>query len=116
VLRVHVRQPAGRGRRCPVELDPRLRGEGRCCPADWRGTRSRRRRPSTLGSREGRSGNLVQARGALTAAVFSISSAAAAIGQANADLAAAESRKSLAELNLKRARALVEANVCRRQI
>ena len=55
--------------------------------------------------------NLVQARGALTAAVFSISSAAAAIGQANADLAAAESRKSLAELNLKRARALVEANV-----
>ena len=42
--------------------------------------------------------NLVQAKGALTAAVFSISSAAAAIGQANAELAAAESRKSLAEL------------------
>src|SRR6266850_949747 len=55
--------------------------------------------------------NLVQAQGALTAAVFSISSAAAAVGQANADLAAAESSKSLAELNLKRARALVEANV-----
>ena len=55
--------------------------------------------------------NLVQARGALTAAVYSISSAAAAIGQTNADLAAAESRKSLAELNLKRAHALVEANV-----
>ena len=55
--------------------------------------------------------NLVQAKGALTAAVFSISSAAAAIGQANADLTAAESRKSLAELNLKRARALVDANV-----
>ena len=55
--------------------------------------------------------NLVQAKGALTAAVFSISWAAAAIGQANADLTAAESRKSLAELNLKRARALVDANV-----
>jgi membrane fusion protein (multidrug efflux system) len=55
--------------------------------------------------------NLVQARGGLTAAAFSITSAQAAIEQAKADLAAAESRKSLAELNLKRARALVDANV-----
>src|ERR1700730_14457961 len=55
--------------------------------------------------------NLVQAQGALTAAVFSISSAAGAIRQAKAALAAARSREALAELNLKRARALVEANV-----
>jgi membrane fusion protein (multidrug efflux system) len=55
--------------------------------------------------------NLVQARGGLTAAASSIHSAQAAIEQTLADLAAALSRKSLAELNLNRARTLVEAKV-----
>ena len=53
--------------------------------------------------------NLVQARGGLIAATFSLSSAEAEIEQARADLAGADSRQSLAELNLERA--LVESNV-----
>jgi len=55
--------------------------------------------------------NLVQAQGGLIAASFSLTSAEAEIEQARSDLAAADSRQSLAELNLKRARALVESNV-----
>ncbi|TMA13581.1 MAG: HlyD family secretion protein [Deltaproteobacteria bacterium] len=55
--------------------------------------------------------NLVQAQGGLIAASFSLISAEAEFEQARADLAAADSRQSLAELNLKRARALVESNV-----
>jgi len=55
--------------------------------------------------------NLVQARGGLIAATFSLTSAEAEIEQARADLAAADSRQSLAEINLKRTRALVESNV-----
>jgi membrane fusion protein (multidrug efflux system) len=55
--------------------------------------------------------NLVQAQGGLTSASSSLTSAQAAIEQAKADVAAAESRETLAQLNLKRARALVEANV-----
>ena len=55
--------------------------------------------------------NLVQAQGGLISASFSLISAEAEIEQARADLAAADSRQSLAELNLKRARALVESNV-----
>jgi len=55
--------------------------------------------------------NLVQAQGGLIAASFSLISAEAEIEQARSDLAAADSRQSLAELNLKRARALVESNV-----
>ena len=55
--------------------------------------------------------NLVQAQGGLIAASFSLISAEAEIEQARADLAGADSRQSLAELNLKRARALVESNV-----
>ena len=57
------------------------------------------------------SANLVEAQGGLIAATFSLISAEAAIEQARADLAAADSRQSLAEINLKRARALVEPNV-----
>ena len=55
--------------------------------------------------------NLVQARGGLIAATFSLTSAEAEIEQARAELDAADSRQSLAEINLKRARALVESNV-----
>jgi len=55
--------------------------------------------------------NLVQAQGGLTSASSSLTSAEAAIEQAKADVATAESRKVLAQLNLKRARTLVEANV-----
>jgi len=55
--------------------------------------------------------NLVQAQGGLIAASFSLTSAEAEIEQARSDLAAADSRQSLAELNLKRARTLVESNV-----
>ena len=55
--------------------------------------------------------NLVQAQGGLIAASFSLISAEAEIEQARADLAGADARQSLAELNLKRARALVESNV-----
>jgi membrane fusion protein (multidrug efflux system) len=55
--------------------------------------------------------NLVQAQGGVTAATSSFTSAQAAIEQAEADLAAGESRKRLAELNLIRARRLVEAKV-----
>ena len=55
--------------------------------------------------------NLVQAQGGLIAASFSLTSAEAEIEQARSELAAADSRQSLAELNLKRARALVESNV-----
>ncbi|WP_394821533.1 HlyD family secretion protein [Pendulispora albinea] len=52
--------------------------------------------------------NVVQARGGMTAATSSVLSAQAAIAQAKADVAAFGSRKSLAELNLKRARTLFE--------
>src|SRR5207248_9557613 len=100
------RRPAGaRPRRLP--------GENRCCPRRPGGARAAAdgARSTLALTEKAAPANLVQAKGALTAAVFSISSAATAIGQANADLTAAESRKSLAELNLKRARALVDANV-----
>ncbi|WP_394849224.1 HlyD family secretion protein [Pendulispora brunnea] len=52
--------------------------------------------------------NVVQAKGGMTAATSSMASAQAAIAEAKADYAAAASRKSLAELNLKRSRALLE--------
>jgi len=52
--------------------------------------------------------NVVQAKGGMTAATSSVASAQAAIEEAKADLAAAESRRSLSDLNLKRAHALFE--------
>jgi len=52
--------------------------------------------------------NVVQAQGGMTAATSSVATAHAAIAQAKADLVAADSRRALAELNLKRARSLFE--------
>ncbi|WP_394838753.1 HlyD family secretion protein [Pendulispora rubella] len=54
--------------------------------------------------------NVVQAKGGVTSATSSMASAQASIAEAKADYAAAASRKALAELNLKRSRALVEQN------
>jgi membrane fusion protein, multidrug efflux system len=53
---------------------------------------------------------LVQAQGGMVAARSSAVSARAVVDQMKADIAAAESRKALAELNLHRARSLVEQN------
>jgi len=52
--------------------------------------------------------NIVQAKGGITAATSQVASSHAAIEEAKADFAAADSRKTLASLNLERARALVE--------
>jgi membrane fusion protein (multidrug efflux system) len=54
--------------------------------------------------------NLIQAQGGFTTATSSAMSARTAIDQARAEVASAESRKSLAELNLRRSKALVADN------